>query len=224
MSSIPNDNDAETPKKPSLLKRIQRLKLRDRLPPFPENEIILYGDIIALFVYAFLDHFAASSLSEESTIASFTSSSTSFLVPVWSDASQHNAGVSLISKMMTEQRDALISSSFVPMAVHYSPCLAPAGVAAVLFGACWLVAGYFNGAFEYKNTFMCKPDQALIVTGRTWVMFASMMVGLALLSDNLFCGCNKLGGLSQSDAAFIFDSLTVLITWRFMAAWMLNGL
>lgn len=127
---------------------------------------------------------------------------------------------------MAEQADAQIGTTLAMAAQdvpHYAPCLASAGISAVLFGSCWLLAGYINSAFSYKNTILCKPDQALIVTGKTWLMFATMMVLLTLTSDHLFCGCNKLGGLSQSDAAFIFDSLSVLITWRFMVATILGG-
>jgi len=203
---------------------IRKENLRDRLPPFPEDKLVLGGDVASLFMYSFLDHIATSSFSEEETIATLIYTPKSFLVPVWSDSSLHNFGSSLIRAINTEQHMAHISSQVVETTqYHYAPCLDSVGTSAVILATCWLIAGYFNKAFSYENTMLCSPNRALMVTGRTWLCAAVMVGSLALLSDNFFCGCNKIGGLSKADIEFIFDSLSVITLWRFSVASILGG-
>jgi len=198
--------------------------LRDRLPPTPEDYIVLGGDVVALFTYAFLDHALASLVISESK-PTFTEPD-SLLVPVWSDISTHNFGQSFLEAVLSEQQMAQMGGNQAVLDLqqsipHYAPCLNSFGVSSVVLVSCWLLSGWFNRAFCYQNTISCEPSHAILVTGKTWVYAATMMVGLAYWSSNCFCP-NHTAGMSTSDADFIFDTFTVLVMWRYMASLVLG--
>lgn len=75
-----------------------------------------------------------------------------------------------------------------------------------------------------RNTLECDTSHAVMMTGKTWVCMAILMVGLAWGSDALWGQLDLIhplsaparGGLTKADADYIFDSLTVLAFWRFM--------
>lgn len=49
------------------------------------------------------------------------------------------------------------------------------------------------------------------------------MVLLAFLSNHYMCGdTDVIAYLTKADADYIFDSLTVLLTWRFLVSYMLG--
>jgi hypothetical protein len=52
MSSIPDDDDYRS--LPSLSQLLKPIK--ESLPPLPEDQTALSGDVLAMFVYSFLDH------------------------------------------------------------------------------------------------------------------------------------------------------------------------
>jgi hypothetical protein len=52
MSSIPDDDDYRSLPSPSQLLK----SLKESLPPLPEDQTALSGDVLAMFVYSFLDH------------------------------------------------------------------------------------------------------------------------------------------------------------------------
>jgi len=208
-------------------------KKQFELPPLPEDPIVLGGDILALFTYTFLDHFVTAMLIANAK--EIYTEPNALGLPVWSDVVSNNFGPSLLTAITTQQQMADISGTAVvaefnemAMTHHYAPCLENCGVSAVLLGSCWLLSGYFNHAFTYKNTISCHPSHALLIAGRTWFFTALMMVGLAMWSDVAFCGCHcapdAVRGLTKADTDFIFDSFSVLIAWRFVAASLLGGL
>jgi hypothetical protein len=104
----------------------------------------------------------------------------------------------------------------------YAPALANGGLAFVAMSTCWIISGYFSGAFLMKNTLECDAKNAMVVTGKTWTVMAILMVGLALASDAMWGQLDEIhplsdparGGLTKADADFIFDSLSVLAFWR----------
>lgn len=205
-----------------------KTSLRDRLelPPTPEDFIVLGGDVAALFTYTFLDR-AITSFAIFESRPSFTEPD-AFLVPVWSDVSSQNFGESFLSAVLSEQQLAQIgqnpSAAAVAMDlqnIHHAPCLESFGLTAVLLVSCWLVSGYFNKAFLFQNTISCAPSHAIVVTGKTWLLTAAMMVGLACWSGFCFCP-NHTVSLSKTDAEFIFDTFTVLVTWRYMVSLVLG--
>lgn len=202
-------------------------KKRKSWPPPPEDTLVLTGDVCSLMIYCFMDHLLDSSLSEESVLHSLvTSSSTSIQVPSWSDASLHNFGSSLLREILNQQQIAKIGTfaNAEHVSPHYTPCLKSAGISFILLTSCWILSGYFNRSFSLQNTIAANPNDALKITLRTWIFTALMVFGVALGTSRL-CGCEYLGtvGLSKSDVEFIVDSLTVLATWRFIVATMLNG-
>lgn len=200
------------------------------LPPPPEDHIVLGGDIIALFTYTFLDHLIAALLLEDAY--KLYTEPNALQLPVWSDVASNNFGPSLLSAITAQQQMANIGDSAAIVDTteallshhYYAPCLETFGVSSVLLGTCWLISGYLNEAFEYKNTVLCHPSHAIIVTGRTWIFTAMMMLGVAMWSDKAFCGClDNVRVLTKADMAFIFDSFSVLVAWRFVASLILGS-
>jgi hypothetical protein len=188
------------------------------LPPPPEDQLAMGGDIIALFVYAFLDHFlndlmASALASGDSATAAAVDPETatqlamSTAIPVWYDISAHAGspfnGVSVLPAL-----------GYVP----YAPAISTAGTSAVVLASSWLFTGWITGAFLYKNTVECSVSKAIAVAGRTWISATVITVGIALASD-AWCDCvtnPSLGGLTKADADFLFGSLSVLAMWRFV--------
>lgn len=177
------------------------------LPPPPEDQLAMSGDIIALFVYAFLDHFlndlmaSALASADSATAAAIdpetaTQLAMSTAIPVWN-------GVSVLPAL-----------GYVP----YAPAISTAGTSAVILVSSWLLTGWITGAFLYKNTLECSVQKAVAIVGRTWISATVITVGIALASD-AWCDCAtnpSLGGLTKADADFIFGSLSVLAMWRFV--------
>ena len=212
MSSIPEDDDISVSSIPQIMKSI-----RESLPPLPEDRTALAGDILALFVYSYLDHTVHDMCAEASRvdmgeyITSLDSVNAPSL-PVWFDVTHVN-----------EFGHWLDGSS----SVAYAPAIASGGLAFVAMATCWIISGYFSGAFLMKNTLECDAKNAMLVTGKTWILMAVLMVCISLGSDFLWAQLDAIhplsdparGGLTKADADFIFDSLSVLAFWR----WMFNS-
>ena len=182
------------------------------------------GDILSLFLYSFLDHSAHEKFLEMmatdgvsatmATMDPFGEYSFNTQIPVWFDA--------LHSLVDQEQLLTWLSLEHI----GYAPVLSTAGLASIVLSTCWLLAGYVTSAFSYSNTLECNTSRMLYVTGKTWVLSTTLVVVLALLSDQVGCHCLQqpsLAGLTKADADYIFDSLTVLITWRFMISLLTGG-
>mmetsp|Transcript_1625 Transcript_1625/g.4734 ORF Transcript_1625/g.4734 Transcript_1625/m.4734 type:complete len:327 (-) Transcript_1625:31-1011(-) len=199
--------------------------LKKFLPPPPEDQLAMGGDIIALFVYAFLDHFlndlmaSALASTDPATAAAIDPETATQLamttaIPVWYDISQHAGtpfnGVSVLPSL-----------GYVP----YAPAISTAGTSAVILVSTWLLTGWITGAFLYKNTLECSVSKAVATVGRTWVSATVISVGIALASDAWYdCVTNpSLGGLTKADADFLFGSLSVLAMWRFVLSSMLGS-
>lgn len=228
MSSIPEEDEIDT--YGFHKKKTPPKSWRDSLPPMPEDHIVLTGDIFSLFVYCNMDHITDDLFSEDSMLhALVTSSPNSIQVPVWSDASLHNFGSSLLREIMNQQQIAHIGPSLlnpenVPIP-HYTPIFLSPGISFVLFTTAWIISGFFNRSFSLRNTLQCDPAQAVNIVFQTWIFTAAMMFIVALVSGQM-CGCDFIGsvGMSKSDVEFILDSLTVLAVWRFTLASMMNAL
>jgi hypothetical protein len=198
-------------------------KRDENLPPSPEDQLTLSGDVFSLFVYSFMDHsindlyadaIQSSGVDSVKGLDPLNEFGLSGKLPVWFDA---------MHTML--QKDQLLTLLSVPH-IDYAPALQTAGMASILLTSVWLVCGYLSGAFLFRNTLECHTTRMLWVTGQTWLWTAASMVALALFSD-AFCSHvlhqTTLGGLTKADADYIFDSLTVLITWRFMVSSLLGG-
>ena len=191
---------------------------KDVLPPEPEDWLVMGGDIASLFVYSFLDHTFNAMMAEalvngDSARAAALDPATAaemkinLSLPVWYDAVAHSG--SFLPGM-----PVLPALGYVP----YSPAISTGGSSAVVITAAWLLAGYFSGAFLYKNTVECSTHKAIANAGRTWFSAIILAIGVALASD-AWCDCPTnpmLGGLTKADADFLFGSLSVLAMWRFV--------
>jgi hypothetical protein len=71
----------------------------------------------------------------------------------------------------------------------------------------------------FRNTLDCDNETALVVTFKTWILTSIIMVALSLGTDLCFF---QQSGLTKADADYIFDSLSVLITWKFLVNAMLG--
>ena len=224
MSSIGQEPEENNPIKSTLKK----------LPPPPEDQFSIMGDFGCLFLYSFLDHFVnrlydkwmnspeiidllSPKSAIESSYAAKLEFSTSILqgdlvsssLPVWFDssASAPFGNVPLNSALPLEHH------------ISYAPAISTAGMASVLLCSAWFVSGYFTGAFRFKNTMECSPSKAIVVTGKTWILSSLIMLAIAWGSDSVI-GCvdclHKSVGITKADADYIFDSLSVLLLWRYI--------
>lgn len=213
-----------TTKSTSLSMAMDLAQKKDRLPPPLEDQLTLSGDIASLFIYSFLDH-SMNDLYVETIQNSGVDSAKNLdptneygiaaHIPVWFDHAH-----TMI------QQDQLLTLLSIPH-VNYAPALQTAGMASILMTSCWLFCGWLSGAFLFQNTLECHTTRMLYVTGKTWLMTAASLVFLALASDWMQTADMvnpPLGGLTKADGDYIFDSLTVLVTWRFMVSMMLGGL
>lgn len=186
-----------------------------QLPPSPEDPVALGGDVLALFVYTYLDHTLNEAVTAEAGNVNVANFVISDHAPMWFDTTHvHTAWL------------ANSSPNYL-----YAPAIDDSGLAFVTLSTSWILCGYFSGAFLHSNTLECTLRHALQVTLRTWLGAAVLMVVLAWGSDALWAwldgNWNALsaparGGLTKADTDFIFDSLTVLAFWRFIFNWMLG--
>jgi len=187
--------------------------LKSKLPKPPEDQILLLGDTGALFLYSFLDHIVTDIF--EYTIA--TSEVPSSISQAMAESFDISSGV----PVWFDPESSIPLSAALPMYHHitYAPALSTVGSASVLLATTWLICGYFTGAFLFENTIECSTRRVLTKTAQTWVFTCILMVSFALCSDSLI-GCvnclHKSVGLTKADADYIFDSLSVLVMWRFL--------
>jgi len=209
-------------------------KFTSKLPPPPEDQISMAGDVACLFLYSFIDHFVNrlydSYLNSPDTINKFSASAAiESASAASSEISTNIVGSDVAAKSLPVWFDATSSAPFgnipltsaLPLEHHitYSPAIATGGAASVLLCSAWLLSGYFTGAFQFKNALMASPNKALVVTAKTWVLSSLMMFGIAYGSDSLI-GCadclHNSVGITKADSDFIIDSLSVLLVWRFI--------
>jgi len=207
-----------------------------RLPPPPEDQLNLSGDVAFIFFYSFLDHMVSNmydSIIKSPAIVSAGSALT--VIESSSAASAEYTGFESAVDSLPVWFDTLNSAPFgiVPLSaalpieqhIAYAPAIDTAGLAAVLLTSTWLFCGYFTGAFQFKNTLQCSTRHAINITAKTCFFTSILMVSLALGSDH-FVGCidclHKSVGLTKADLAYIFDSLSVLLLWRFVTSTVLG--
>jgi hypothetical protein len=191
-----------------------------RLPPPPEDYFVLVGDVLALSVYSFSDHFVCQDLAQfflpsaggagGSASASSALNQVAQRAPVWLDAT-HSYSDHVMNVLL---RDATV--------VHYSPLLQPMGLAATVLASSWLLSGYLNEAFAYRNTLECSTPRTLLVTARSWVVSSLIVMTLVALTSNSSPE-HWWQAFTIGDIDYIWDSLTVLCVWRYMASSLLGS-
>ena len=220
MSTVPDHEDDILYTKNNIVDQFKNL-----LPPKPEDQIALGGDIVALLTYTYLDHIIneifieASAEMDVAELVAYDPNTASggVQLPVWFDsANLATFGKNWLAHTHTE--------------VAYAPAISASGLAFVSISICWMICGYFSGAFLNENTLNCNVDKAMKVTFKTWIGTCILMIMLALSSDAMWGWLDSInalsaparGGLTTYDADYIFDSLTVLAFWRVMYNWLLG--
>mmetsp|Transcript_52114 Transcript_52114/g.125837 ORF Transcript_52114/g.125837 Transcript_52114/m.125837 type:complete len:384 (+) Transcript_52114:2565-3716(+) len=168
--------------------------LKDRLPPPPEDQFIMTGDIFVLFFYGFMSHslndfIVSNVLSDKSQSIQQAVHSLDPMgevvnlqaVPVWVET-QYTASVD----------HALSVSAQENLLSHWGPLFSTEGSACCTLVACWLVAGWIHRAFHYSNSVDCTTDKALSKVLETWVSMAIMLtvaaVGTSVAVDHFIVG------------------------------------
>ncbi|VEU37615.1 unnamed protein product [Pseudo-nitzschia multistriata] len=214
-----------------------------KLPPAPEDQFIMTGDIFTLFLYAFTSHsindaivgglLEDPSLTIPEAVRELDPLQTvvKLQTPVWVDlASNPNVpfgNPSVDHALEVTARESLMN--------HWGILLSTEGSACVALCTCWLVAGYLHRSFSFDNSTYCGGDKALTKTVETWATAALLLAWCAAGAEGLaghfpalqalVCGqCHPPSQvvLTQSDLLFVVDSLTVLIAWRWSAHRILN--
>lgn len=226
MSSLEQDPEESGIKFKEFLSKMRKIKLE--LPPPPEDQISMVGDIASIFLYSFLDHFmtylyddflnspsAVNTISAPAALEYFAAATseisgtpTSSALPVWFDTVS-SAPFGIIP---------LTTSLPLHHHVSYAPIISSAGMASVVLCSTWLACGYMTGAFRFSNT-LGSTQRALAVTAVTWFATVMVVTALAYGSDVLVGNMDQLHytvGLTKADVDFIFDSLSVLLVWRFL--------
>ena len=229
-------------------RRLQKKNWRDDwLPEPPEDVLTLAGDVASLFLYAFMDHFL-NDVFLQSVLASSTSAADAAKTldpsghdivlastPVWLDPTAVGPHVS--DQVLFWD----LQSRVMP---HFTPILSDAGVAGVTLASCWILAGLFHKAFHLRNTLDCSTERAITVAGQTWLSACVMLILLATVSHHWFGTVNVqdvstsvlmmegrimspieeyFSVLTKADSEYIFNSLGVLLTWRFLISFLLGG-
>jgi len=206
--------------------------ITSKLPPAPEDQLTLSGDVAFIFFYSFINHMVSGMY--DSAINSPEITSARSALAAIESSSAASAGITGYDSSLASLPvwfDPLNSAPFgiVPLSaalpiekhIMYAPALGTAGLSAVLFTSSWLLCGYFTGAFQFKNTLQCSTRHAINNAAKTVLFTSIVMVSLALESD-YFVGCHcalhKSVGLTKADITFIFDTLSMLVLWRFMTS------
>lgn len=197
------------------------------LPPPPEDQFIMTGDIAVLFLYSFIGHavddYVVNSVFET---AKSTEKALQTLdpmqevvhmhTPVWVDA----ASPTVVDQVITmNAKDTLLN--------QWGPLFSSPGVCTIALCSTWLLAGYLHRAFSFQNSIDCDIPRTLQKTMETWITMMIMMLGLTLGSNELVnhtpflqsvLGCHCLDYLlTKDDTVFLVDTASILISWRFMA-------
>ena len=233
MSDVPRDDIKDDDDERPILE-----KFKGFLPPPPEDQWMITGDVGVLFVYAFASHYFnnfivqsvfGTSDSVEDAVRTLDpwGDIVQLQVPVWVDCNTAPHISNQVQSIMAQQ--SLLN--------HWGPLFSTAGAACVALCSCWLMAGWFHRTFLYQNTVDCDTSDVLQKTVETWVSSAGLLLTLAI-------SCHALVGqvpvlqhmlgyaqsfshdviLTKADMFYIVDSLTVLLCWRFMVRVMMGYL
>lgn len=147
-----------------------------------------------------------------------------FATPVWLDTGDvTSANSPAVLHVLHDQ----VASQLVTH--YYSPLLESSGMATCVLAGTWLLAGWWNRAFLFRNTLNCPTSQALIVTGQTWIVTATMLLMATMMSSSIMTSNDTIDGggammiWTRGDLDFIFGSLSVVALWRFLFSSILGG-
>jgi hypothetical protein len=233
-SEVPRMDDSSSEQDNDIGEKLQvllNLDWKAYLPPPPEDQFILMGDISVLFIYAFTSHFL-NNFVVESVLANSHSiqDALSTLDPMGEVVVAQNP-----VWVQPEMMDAVLTiNAHQSLLDHWGPLYSTAGSACVALCSSWLLAGWMHRAFSFQNSLDCSTDWALQKTFETWISTAIIMCLLTLTSNAVVghvpllqewlgcASCRENFLLTKADTMFVVDSATVLMTWRFLASTVVN--
>jgi len=184
----------------------------------PEDLLTLGGDVLAIFLYTYMDHEATwlydvFSKSHHSILP--FSQEMNNRVPVW------------FNTFSVEPFGSIPLNIALPVEHHflYTPALAEPGIASVLFVTLWVTTSILTEALNFKNT-QSDSQTALLMTTYTWIIAAIQIAFVAWLSDGVIGhmdAFHKSIGLTHGDMEYLCGSLTVLLIWRFIVSVVLGS-
>jgi hypothetical protein len=154
------------------------------IPPPPEDQFIMTGDICVLFFYAFTSH----SLNDLIVNSMLQRNDMTVLQVVHSlDPMGEVVNTQIPSWVQTQNQlavDHVLSvNAQETLLNHWGPLFSTEGSACVALCTCWLIAGWFHRAFLFQNSVDCSTEQALRKTVETWVSTCIMIVALAMAAN-----------------------------------------
>jgi hypothetical protein len=163
----------------------------------------LTGDILAIFIYTYVDH-------EATMLFDSLAANPSSRVPVWFNA------------VTVAPFGSIPLSVALPIEHHYTytPAIVHPGLASVLLAIFWILSSVFTGALRVKNT-QCDSQRALLITTLTWLFAAGHLAFVAWVSDGIVGNLDafhKSLGLTRADLDYLAGSLSVLLFWRFIVS------
>eukprot|EP00533_Pseudo-nitzschia_delicatissima_P012251 CAMPEP_0197263412 /NCGR_PEP_ID=MMETSP1432-20130617/1145_1 /TAXON_ID=44447 /ORGANISM="Pseudo-nitzschia delicatissima, Strain UNC1205" /LENGTH=332 /DNA_ID=CAMNT_0042727895 /DNA_START=23 /DNA_END=1018 /DNA_ORIENTATION=+ len=185
-SDVPSGNNSN---ESSNLKEFKDRFLK--LPPSPEDQFIMTGDIAMLFLYAFTSHSINDSVVKglledpKMTIPDVIQELdpmhdvVNLQHPVWVDLAS-NPNVPFGNPSVDHALEVTAREAFLN---HWGPLFGTEGSACVALCTCWLIAGWLHRAFLFDNSTYCSPVQVLTKTVQTWITAALLLTCLATGAD-----------------------------------------
>ncbi|KAG7354847.1 hypothetical protein IV203_004203 [Nitzschia inconspicua] len=154
------------------------------VPPPPEDQFIITGDICVLFFYAFTSH----TLNDYIVNSMLQRNDMTILQAVHSlDPMGEVVNTQIPSWVQTQNQlavDHVLSvNAQETLLNHWGPLFSTEGSACVALCTCWLIAGWVHRAFLFQNSVDCTTDKALSKTVETWLSTCVMMVALAMAAN-----------------------------------------
>lgn len=151
------------------------------IPPPPEDQFVMSGDICVLFLYAFTSH----SLNDYIVNSMLQRNDMTVLQAVHSlDPMGEVVNTQMPSWVQSQNQlavDHVLSvNAQETLLNHWGPLFSTEGSACVALCTCWLIAGWLHRAFLFQNSVDCTTDKALSKTVETWLSTCVLMVALAM--------------------------------------------
>lgn len=162
-----------------------------KLPPPPEDQFVMTGDIAFLFFYAYTSHSINDSMVRDllddprmtiPEVVKVLDPSHEILnlqLPVWVDLTSNPNipfGNPAVNKAFeVSARETLMS--------HWGPLLSTEGSTCVALCTCWLIAGWLHRSFLFDYSTYCGPERVLTKTVETWLTMALLLAIFATGTD-----------------------------------------
>jgi len=174
LASVNHDSEDDPPADPPIT---------ITFPPLPEDLLVLAGDVSALALYSYVDHYT-----------------NSLFASAYSAELQRAAVAGALPPAPLSGEGAAAAVAAAGVSLPYAPVLSQPGPAAVVFASVWICAGYCTEAFTFGNTVSCAADRSLLTTVQAWSLSAVLMTWIAVSNDVTWgADRNIVGGLTGAD-------------------------